>query len=85
MKLLQFGVHQFFLLHQIPPELIPVLSFPELKTHLNEITIQLKNSSIATVERVYENKKISPNKAHIIFKPDIQYQMQVARNSVSFR
>ena len=68
-------------------ESLPLRSIhvPELKTHLNEITIQLKNSSIATVERVYENKKISPNKAHIIFKPDIQYQMQVAKNSVSFR
>ena len=65
-------------------ESLPLRSIhvPELKTNPNEITSQLKSSSIASIARDLEN---SPNRAHVIFKPDIQYQKLVAKNLVSTR
>ena len=65
-------------------ESLPLRSIhvPELKTNPNEITSQLKSSSIASIARDVEN---SPNRAHVIFKPDIQYQKLVAKNLVSIR
>ena len=63
-------------------ESLPLRSIhvPELKTNPNEITSQLKSSSIASIARDLEN---SPNRAHVSFKPDIQYQTLVAKNLVS--
>ena len=63
-------------------ESLPLRSIhvPELKTNPNEITSQLKSSSIASIARDVEN---SPNRAQVIFKPDIQYQKLVAKNLVS--
>ena len=54
-------------------ESLPMKSIhvPELKTNPNEITAQLDENSIATVERNIDGDS---NKAHIVFKPDVQYQ-----------
>merc|ERR1712223_2250336 len=60
-------------------ESLPLKSIhvPELKTNPNEITAQLDENSIATVERNIDGDS---NKAHIVFKPDVQYQKLAAKN-----
>ena len=64
-------------------ESLPLKSIhvPELKTNPNEITAQLEENSIATVERNIDGDS---NKAHIVFKPDVQYQQLAAKNLVSY-
>merc|ERR1711963_247409 len=59
-------------------ESLPLRSIhvPELKTNPNEITSQLKPNSIATVERDIDGDS---NRAHIVFKPDVQYQKLAAK------
>merc|ERR1719411_2151597 len=60
-------------------ESLPLRSIhvPELKTNRNEITSELKPSSIANVERNIDGDS---NRAHIVFKPDVQYQQLAAKN-----
>jgi hypothetical protein len=62
-------------------ESLPLRSIhvPELKTNPNEITSQLDSNSIATVER---NVDGDSNRAHIVFKPDVQYQKLAAKRLV---
>ena len=63
-------------------ESLPLRSIhvPELKTNPNEITSELKPSSIANVERNIDGDS---NRAHIVFKPDVQYQKLAAKSLVS--
>ena len=63
-------------------ESLPLRSIhvPELKTNPNEITSELNPSSIATVERNIDGDS---NRAHIVFKPDVQYQKLAAKSLVS--
>merc|ERR1711994_764483 len=65
-------------------ESLPLKSIhvPELKTNPNEITAQLEENSIATVERNIDGDS---NKAHIAFQPDVQYQQLAAKNLVSYQ
>merc|ERR1719411_1054223 len=60
-------------------ESLPLKSIhvPELKTNPNEITAQLEENSIATVERNIDGDS---NRAHIVFKPEVQYQKLAAKN-----
>merc|ERR1719411_679978 len=60
-------------------ESLPLRSIhvPELKTNPNKITAQLKPSSIATIERNIDGDS---NRAHIVFKPDVQYQKLAAKS-----
>merc|ERR1719411_916969 len=60
-------------------ESLPLRSIhvPELKTNPNEITSQLKPNSIANVERDIDGDS---NRAHIVFKPDVQYQKLAAKS-----
>ena len=62
-------------------ESLPLSSIhvPELKTNPNEITSQLKSNSIASIERDIDGV---PNRAHVVFKPDIQYQKLAAKSLV---
>ena len=64
-------------------ESLPLRSIhvPELKTNPNDITSELNPSSIATVERNIDGDS---NRAHIVFKPDVQYQKLAAKSLVSF-
>ena len=63
-------------------ESLPLKSIhvPELKTNPNEITSQLAGNTIATIERDIDG---APNKAHVVFKPDIQYQQLAAKTQVN--
>merc|ERR1719411_2616913 len=60
-------------------ESLPLRSIhvPELKTNPNKITSELNPSSIATVERNIDGDS---SRAHIVFKPDVQYQKLAAKS-----